>query len=269
LLIHDDIMDRDKKRRGDKTVFYQYVELLEKRCINDPYHTGEAMGICAGDFFFFLAFRLLNQIKLNPESKTRIFSLCSEEMCRVAMAQIYDVYLGADRDFPHSSDILTLYKYKTGRYTFSLPLIIGAVIAGADKKECELLEKTGELLGIIFQIKDDGISLYGSEEITGKSADSDIKEGKKTLYMSLLFEKVQEEEKDRLLTIINNSDLSTADLQYIKNLIQIKGIESRVDNITAELKNKALNIIKSMNPLHKDALNILLKLIDYNQQRSK
>ncbi len=50
-----------------------------------------------------------------------------------------------------------MYLYKTGRYTFSLPLMIGGLLAEQNVHTLELLEKLGEHMGIIFQLKDDEI----------------------------------------------------------------------------------------------------------------
>lgn len=269
LLVHDDIMDRDEMRRGDDTLFFQYVKNAEKCHLKDPYHTGEALGICAGDIFLFLAFHLLNEIQTGRMHHPEVALLCTREMCRVAAAQMFDVYWGADARIPSVQDILELYLNKTARYTFALPLRTGALLAGAEKKECDALEKTGELLGVIFQIKDDDINLYGSEQVTGKSAGSDIKEGKKTLSISMLFETVKKDEKDRLLSLIGNPDLQLEDIQFIKRLIDEYGIKSRVESIIKDLNDKADALVKSINPPNKDALKLLRELMDYNLQRNR
>ena len=59
LLIHDDIMDRDKKRRGMDSIFYQYAGLPGIKASEDAYHLGESLGICAGDVAYFLAFEII------------------------------------------------------------------------------------------------------------------------------------------------------------------------------------------------------------------
>lgn len=269
LLVHDDIMDRDKKRRGDDTLFFQYVTYAKKHHLKDSYHTGEALGICAGDLLFFLAFHLLNELQSGHFYNPEIALLCSREMCRVATAQMSDIYLGTNSQVPPVQDVLELYLNKTGRYTFSLPLKMGALLAGAGQKECEVLEKLGEHLGVIFQIKDDEINLYGSEEVTGKSVGSDIKEGKKTLYISLLFETTKRDEKDHLLSLVGNPGLSLKDFHYIKQLIDEHGIKSRIENIVKDVNEKVIVIIKSMNPPNKDAFVLLKELINYNIKRNK
>ncbi|MFZ5845698.1 MAG: polyprenyl synthetase family protein [Patescibacteria group bacterium] len=139
LLIHDDIMDRDTKRRGSEAVHYQYQKLATP-------HFGESMGITIGDLSFFLGFELLHD---------QVFPLVSRELATVATAQMQDVAQTALPKKLSPNDILSLYRYKTARYSFSLPLTIGAMLAGQPQQVISDLEKLGESLGILYQIRDD------------------------------------------------------------------------------------------------------------------
>jgi len=177
LLIHDDIMDRDTMRRGDKTVFTQYQEIGEKKKINDALHFGESMGICVGDIGFFWGFSLLGELTVEPSIKTSVLSTIVAELTKVGIAQMQDVAFGHQETTPHKEEILNLYRYKTARYTFSLPLMVGSIVAGQSDKTVKTLEKLGENLGIIFQLKDDQLD-----------AESDLREGKKT-FVGLYGEK--------------------------------------------------------------------------------
>ena len=59
LLIHDDIMDRDRFRRGAPSVYYTFQLDAEKTSMENPAQYGESMGICAGDVAIFMALELL------------------------------------------------------------------------------------------------------------------------------------------------------------------------------------------------------------------
>ncbi len=170
ILIHDDIMDRDTMRRGAKTMFAQYQDIGEKKKVNDALHFGESMGICVGDLGFFFAFELLANIP-------KIQSIVARELTNVGIAQMQDVDFGYSKTMPNEQAILNLYRYKTARYTFSLPLMVGSIVAGQSDKTVKTLEKLGENLGIIFQLKDDQLD-----------AESDLREGKKT-FVGLYGEK--------------------------------------------------------------------------------
>ena len=129
LLIHDDIMDHDEVRRGLPALHIQYKS--------------EALAMCVGDILFFLAHELL--------SNTDVQVVTDQVFQEVCIAQMEDVAKSAKT----KKDVLSLYTYKTARYTFSLPLMAGARLARADKKTIAVLEKLGEAMGILFQIRDD------------------------------------------------------------------------------------------------------------------
>src|SRR6056297_2861440 len=150
-LIHDDIMDRDEKRRGGQSVYAQYVSLAQEKQFSDAYHTGEAMGICVGDIAFFLAFEILSEVS-RATGNMQISELCSRELSYVGVAQMLDVYWGQTKAPITEKEVFDLYRYKTGRYTFSLPLLCGGHLAGAKSEQLDDLERVGELLGIVFQL---------------------------------------------------------------------------------------------------------------------
>lgn len=131
LLIHDDIMDHDISRRGIPSIHIQYKS--------------EAMALCVGDICFFLANELL--------SNTQVEKISAKIFQEVGIAQMADVSHSAKSKI----EIVSLYQYKTARYSFSLPMMAGAVLAGADIILTKHLEQLGEQMGILFQIQDDKI----------------------------------------------------------------------------------------------------------------
>ncbi|MDP3785119.1 MAG: polyprenyl synthetase family protein [bacterium] len=151
LLIHDDIMDEDFWRRGRKTIFAQYAALAPKR--KKARHFGESMGICAGNLGFFLAFEIL------PERLRPVFT---KELVVVDVGQMQDVYFVSGGRISRA-EVLRMYRYKTARYTFSLPFLMGGILAGLPLSSLRKLEKFGELCGIVFQLRDD--ELDGSSNV--------------------------------------------------------------------------------------------------------
>ena len=63
-------------------------------------------------------------------------------------------------------------------------LIIGAILAGADKEYINRLEEAGKFLGIAFQIRDDILNVTGTEKELGKSIGNDLEKGKRN-YVTL------------------------------------------------------------------------------------
>lgn len=268
LLIHDDIMDNDSIRRGRETIFAQYTTLAHKEQLQHPDAFGKNMGICVGDIGFFLAFELLTKLTLDPDRKAKLLELFSSELTMVGLMQMQDVYFGNTRQQVTTKDILSLYTYKTARYTFSLPLMTGAILSHQSTSMLAQLAKLGEALGIIFQIKDDELGLFGSEEQIGKPVGSDIREDKKTLFARYLFEQAPPEQQEKLQTIFGNPELTIEMIDYVRKLIVETGAREKVLQEVEKLQKITTQIISSL-PVEQQYKELLNSLSVYNAQRTK
>jgi geranylgeranyl diphosphate synthase type I len=167
-LIHDDIMDHDTLRRGIPALHVQYGN--------------EGLAICVGDILFFLAQELLD--------KTPVQKISAQIFQEVGIAQMQDISFGLKKKPPTKDEILSLYKYKTARYTFSLPMMAGATLAGAEKKTIRLFEKLGESMGILFQIQDDRL-----DNEKNPFTDHDVEAFKKSAEESIIQLTIQKQYK--------------------------------------------------------------------------
>lgn len=295
-LIHDDIMDRDTRRRGGTTVFSQYVEAAQREGLPDAEHMGESLGICAGDIAFFLAYEILGRVAESaegvgesaapeksagqaPDSSPAgpaaeravqcapLFTLASRELSYVGVAQMLDVRWGNGADEIKEEDVLELYRYKTGRYTFSLPLSSGALLAGADEEKRKRLERIGELLGVVFQLRDDELGLFGDEEDLGKPIGSDIREGKRTPFFLALMDRVEEDERRRLLGIFGDEEASDEEIEHVRSLVEELGVRDEIIAKCEELSREARVEIEALEQTNPDAYRILEDLLDYGLNR--
>jgi geranylgeranyl diphosphate synthase type II len=175
-LVHDDLpaMDNDEYRRGKKTTHIVY---------------GEDIGILAGDALLNFAF----------ETAQKAFYFCAsiEEYQRVAKALgilaqkagIYGMLGGQVVDVENTGKPLSreqldfIYRLKTGAL-LEASLLIGTVLAGADKERQDMFERAGTLVGLAFQIQDDILDMVSTTKELGKPVHSDEK-NKKTTYVTL------------------------------------------------------------------------------------
>ncbi|MBU0954907.1 MAG: polyprenyl synthetase family protein [Spirochaetes bacterium] len=259
LLVHDDIMDRDRLRRGAPTLHVTYENsLLEAGALEPPHH-GVALGICAGDLAYFAAFQLLAEMPVQDPAARQACLIAARELALVGVAQMQDVTNGAKRpdtgganisatksaqwigpaEAISEDDVLRLYRYKTGRYTFSLPLALGAAIAGAAEPIRAALEAAGEHFGILFQLKDDELGLFADEADLGKPIGADVKEDKKTLFRLRLFRQAGAPDLDRLRTLFGGGSPSPEQLLYIRGLVEKLGIRSELTAMMREQANLA------------------------------
>lgn len=269
LIVHDDIMDHDQIRRGRKSLYYQYVETAQKNQLSDPLHTGESLGICAGDIAFFLAFEILAALDNTRHPTWKLLRVVAEELAHVGIAQMQDVYWGASSRIISENEILDLYKYKTGRYTFSLPLVLGAMLAGLDDARIQLLERLGERYGTIFQIRDDELGLFGQEKELGKPVGSDIRSAKKTIYHHYLMRKASKTDSAELSRIFGNSEANVADIQYVRETAENLGIIDDVNLIVDEKVKEAQILLDSLGDLDPQHIALLHQMLDYIKERDK
>lgn len=176
-LVHDDLpaMDNDEYRRGRKTTHVIY---------------GEAMAILAGDGLLTYAF----------ETAVKAFSVSQDkDLKKIGRAigilagkagisgmlggQCVDVEAEKKQIPLNMEKLLYIHDKKTAALIQS-SMMIGAVLAGADERDIELLEKIGYLVGVAFQIRDDILDIEGNQEELGKTIGSDEKNHKET-YVSL------------------------------------------------------------------------------------
>ncbi len=107
LLIHDDIMDNDRLRRGFRTIFAQYENLGTRGRAGDPERFGRSMGLCAGDVGFFIATDIVARLPLEAERRTALQALLARELAYVGLAQMQDVTFGAFARTPPVRDAMS------------------------------------------------------------------------------------------------------------------------------------------------------------------
>ena len=154
-LIHDDIMDDDKERRGGPTIHRYFNEKLKVK--NEKW--GESMGILAGDLALMWADELMG-------ARDDIRSLYQKMKEEVVYGQMLDV-IGGSKE---KADEL-----KTAWYSVVRPLQIGSSLAFKDSLSERLsLLKTWEQYGVpagkLFQLRDDMLDGELSEEAFNKAA---------------------------------------------------------------------------------------------------
>ncbi len=199
-------MDRDPRRRGAPSIHEQYAGLA--RGLDGPAaaHFGTSLAICAGEIAIFLAFEALAGLPGPPRRAAEVQKLFAAEFGLVGLGQMLDIEAGAGRRALTESDILDIYRYKTARYSFSLPLAAGWILGGGPGRVLPALRRLGEDLGLVFQIKDDELGLFGSAAATGKPVGSDVRQGKKTLFYLGLTDRASGADRDRLAAVFGRPD---------------------------------------------------------------
>lgn len=172
-LIHDDLpaIDNDDYRRGRLTTHKVY---------------GEAMGVLSGAALLNYAYEVMLQAFALTEEKERVIKALALMANKTG---IYGMLGGQSVDVENDGKPLTkemldyIYRNKTSAL-IEAAMMTGAILAGAEEKEVEIIGEAAGKIGLAFQIQDDILDVTSTEEELGKPVHSDEKNNKVT-YVSL------------------------------------------------------------------------------------
>lgn len=219
-LIHDDIIDKAPLRRGSKTLHLIWADKF-----SNDLHMGESMGILAGNYALISAYKILENLENTPDiTKLALINLLNRVVQDTLSGQIIDVQISHKPLHETTErDILDIMTLKTAKYTIVAPLQFGAILANASKEKTDSISSFGIPYGLAFQISDDIIGTFGTEDKTGKSVNSDLKEGKKTLFIVDAFNKCNNEEKKTINSILGKEILPDEQYDFIRDIVNKYG----------------------------------------------
>ncbi|MCK5632431.1 polyprenyl synthetase family protein, partial [bacterium] len=223
-------------------------KLLEKTVKNkDRKKLGTNLGIIAGDIIYALAIDSFLSIHIDVKRKEKALKYFLNTTISTAIGEFIDTVHGVDKlNNIKEKDVFLNYSLKTAQYTFSSPLAIGAILAGAKEIEIKKLNRFGILIGQAFQIQDDIIGIFGSQKNIGKSILSDFAESKKTLLVAHAYKNLKKETKKIFVEYFNKPEKKYQDLLIIRKIFIKAG---SLDYCLAEIKirlDAGLEILKKL-----------------------
>ncbi len=220
-LIHDDIEDRDETRRGRPTVWALW---------------GEAQGINAGDTLFALAQLALLRLPDHGVLTTAVIEalrLVNRTCVELTAGQYLDIGF-EERTDVSIADYLVMVEGKTAAL-IACACEMGALVAGASDDQRRHLRSFGRHLGLVFQMRDDVLGIWGDPALTGKPVGSDILRRKKTLPILHGLENSAE-----LRTLLARDALSEADVRRATALLQRSHSREYTERLARENHVQAL-----------------------------
>ncbi len=248
LLMHDDFMDRDIIRRGGPTT-HKYYEAKT----NNP-HYGNSMAVNIGDAVLCAGFDLLADV-----ADKKVIRQMLRAIVNTAHGQAYDITLETLGKWDEN-DVINLHKAKTAIYTYENPLKIGAMMAGLSGRPLQVLHNYAMDGGVGFQLQDDILGVFGTPEKTGKSADSDLLQGKCTMLVLKVFNNGTPKQQKAVRKVWGKLGASRKDLDNAKQAIIDSG-SLRYSNDLA--RGYAAIAAKTASGLR--SLDLNSKAIDYMQ----
>ena len=214
ILIHDDLIDRDEYRRGGKA-FHKLFPHDER--------FGEGLAVFCGNATYALALQALQNSGFREAQTGRVIRLFIEEFRNVNESQVLDLLFEYSKP---SVDEWYCMAEKRAASLFKATILAGAIFADAPKKDLKTLEEAAEQVGYAFDIQDDIIGTFATEEQYGRPTGGDIVLRKKPLHAVYAFQLLKGEELQRFNELMEKKGLSAREIEEIKRIIkECRGLE--------------------------------------------
>lgn len=191
-LLHDDLMDNAKLRRGHLTVHQKW---------------NANTAILSGDSMLVLAYERMAQC--DPAKLKPILDLFTETALEIGEGQQYDMDF-EDRTDVREDEYIEMIRLKTS-VLLACALKMGAILADASDEDAGLLYKFGEQIGLAFQLQDDYLDVYGDTKVFGKVVGGDILCNKKTYMLIKAFENADASQYQTLLEWVSKKSFDPAE----------------------------------------------------------
>ena len=243
-LMHDDVIDNGEIRRGKKT-------------LNKIW--GNQSSILVGDYLLSRCFEMMVE-----DGNLEILKLLSSTSALISQGEILQLQYKGDVDMLEET-YLKIISNKTAAL-FLAAAKIGPIITDKENKYKDALESYGKNLGLTFQIADDTLDYNSDLKIFGKNIGNDFFEGKVTLPIILLFQKISDNKKKLLKDFFIKENRNENDLKEVLKLIKDHNIINECYKKAEHyinLASNSLNIFQNSN--EKD---ILRNLTTFSLERN-
>ena len=197
-LMHDDVIDEGVVRRGKET--------LNKVWDNHS-------SVLIGDYLLSRCFEMMVE-----DGNLEVLKLLSSTSSKIAQGEILQLQHKGEVDMLEET-YLKIISAKTAEL-FAAATKVGAILSDADTKQKDALEFYGRNLGLTFQIADDTLDYNSDLKLFGKKVGQDFFEGKITLPIILLFQKINFDEKNLLIELFKKDTRNNDDFKKIISIIK-------------------------------------------------
>ena len=244
-LVHDDVVDESKERRGQASVNAEY---------------NNKVAVLVGDYV--LSTALLNVSFTNNSEILRTIALLGRTLSNGEILQLTNI-----QNTEFSEDIYyDVIKMKTAAL-FEACCEGGTLSVNATEKEIEKAKEFGRNLGIIFQIRDDIFDYFDSKEI-GKPTGNDMAEGKLTLPVLYALNSTHDTEMKAIAMKVKSGDVTHEEIRRLVDFTKANGGIEYAERKMLELRQKCLEFIDSES-VSDEIRTSLTSYIDYVIQREK
>ena len=269
ILVHDDIIDEDEKRRGTNTIHFENYNKYKNYNELEAKQLGNSIAICMGDYGLYDSIKIITNSYKNDSNLSKVLTNFIDTALNTVKGEILDVVLPfesrnklVDLNTLDES-IMNIYRLKTAYYTIIGPISVGLLLAGSDESKIKDITSFGEKVGIAFQIQDDILGIYGED--IGKVIGSDIKEFKQTILYSHISKTNYLKELEKYY----GKDISKDNINKVRELFKISGSLDYSINKMNDLYDESIKELNNINWIKEDKKDILRGFVEYLRNRNK
>jgi len=237
LLVHDDVMDKTKFRRGKPTahewIKKWYLENVKKDEERAAWF-GNSMAVVLGDLYNSFGFDCVINSNFPEDKKLKAVNIYNSVYDTVGRGQVLDLWFGERGNVSEQEYWEMIYR-KTTVYTVKGPMEMGATLAGASKEDISSLAGFSVPIAQAFQMQDDILDFVADEKTLGKPIGTDLKEGKNTLLIIKFNQVANDSQKAKMAKILGNWDATPEQIQEGVDLLTETGAFDAVRKRTEDL----------------------------------
>ena len=274
-LVHDDIMDNSDQRRGQPSVHRAFAILHGERGWDGPADSfGTATALLLGDLLLGWSDELVDDgvsIAGNANAGRAARVEFNQMRTEVTAGQYLDVFEERAWRARPESELLSraqrVIVYKSAKYSVEAPLAIGGSLADGSLAQIAALRDFGLPLGIAFQLRDDLLGVFGDPAVTGKPAGDDLREGKRTVLITLARQKLPASAARVFDELLGDRSLDADQVAMLQTAVRESGAVDHVERVIAHHVEQARGALADA-PLARSAREELTALADAVTRRT-
>ena len=252
-LVHDDVMDASTTRRGSASVWARAADLhAAEGWRGDSTRFGQSVAILVGDLALAEVGALIAQL---PTELRAEWQRMVRELVRGQHRDLRDAAVGS-RDLAAAREVAQV---KSGAYTVTRPLRLGALAGGAGPSQLAALSWYGAKIGEAFALRDDVLGIWGSAR-TGKPVGEDLVAGKATVLLALAERSLAGATRTHpLLARVGEGGLDRDDIELLTAELAQRGVRDDVEGLITRLVDSGVSALgdAGLDPVAVEALRTL------------
>ena len=227
-LIHDEIQDRDDVRRHRPTLWKVW---------------GERKALVAGNVMRIVADMALWGHR-DRETALAVAGLVTQATLEMIEGQYMDLHFEGRMDIT-MDDYLAMISRKTGAL-IRCSLVAGAAAGSGYPSTIEAFEESGRAFGMVFQVRDDYLAVWGVEAATGKPVGADVRRKKNAFPFVYAMSKAEGRDRDALLEIYGQPEVGDGDVAAVVEIMERLGARESAQELAAHQSDRAVQALQGL-----------------------